>query len=601
MATTFVPRDPLTWFVVGVRRGLLSVCTVALVSCGGGKGGSAALVDGIGAAAADSVSDSSIALNPPGTVGESNRIGLTWQASGAFTSFTVFVQRAEGLGFEPIDATVGSNSAQFARGAAYRLDFPTARVLVRGCSDSNQCVDSNAQPLLDVLLAGVARVAPALQPLRVFGFSISLSADGNTLAAASNEDDEPNQPGSGTIRIFQRGDDGRWIQEARLERFSTQANFGPPLALSGDGQTLVVGAFSHTGTVGGINAPEAPGESDQATGAIHVFTHDAQLREWTRQAFIKAAVPVPDEALGRFVAVSHDGNRALAGSLQRMYLFEREAGQWRQAWMFENRPGTRMSLTEGGGMAMSASGSTVAVRAESLFDRTAIPFLAVHVYKPCPCGNGWHLVADLRSAKSMVRAVDPLDDGFGLALSLSGDGNTMAVGAPMDFGDASDNGTTQNMGSPSSGAVYIFAADEGGAWERRAFLKARTAPAGDKLGDQVALSGDGKVLAARACGLAANAAGLRRNHRAGASVGTEGGAPSCSPGGVSSYVLEESPAGIWSHTAAAIPAPGELVPSQLFSLAFSADAQTLALGLTLFSNDTPNSPVRTGHSSVRIY
>jgi hypothetical protein len=588
-----VVRDPCARLRTWTQATFLVACTTALVACGGSRSGSDATLSGVGSAGAGTDDAPSVTLDLPVTVGESNRIEVRWRAQGDLASFTVFVQRAEGIGFEAVDATVGSNSAQFSRGAAYRLDFPTARVLVRGCDSSNRCVDSNAQPLLDVLLDGVAQVAPALQPFRAFGFSVSLSADGNTLAAASNEND-PNQPGDGTVRIFQRGDDGRWIQECLLERFSVQTNFGPALALSGDGQTLVVGASSHTGTVGGIGAPEAsaplpaPGQAAHFTGAIYVFTHDAQQRKWSRQAFIKAAVPVADEAMGSRVAVSHNGNLVLAGSTQRMYLFERLAGQWRQAWIFERRPGTEMNPTLG--MAMSASGSTVAVRAGSLFDRTAIPYLAVHVFKPCPCGTGWHLVADLRSAKSMVQPIDPLDDGFGLALSFSGNGNTLAVGAPMDFGDASDDGTTQNTGSAGSGAVYIFATDDSGVWQRRAFLKARTAPTNDQFGDQVALSGDGKVLAATACGLAANADGLRRNHRADAKIGGDG-AGLC---GSSSYVFEQSVAGTWSHIAAAIPAPGEVVAPQLFSLAFSADGQTMGLGLTANSNGTV-------HSLVRIY
>jgi len=596
MVAHWVFRDSLARLVGWARTALLGTCAAAVVSCGGGRSGTGAPLDSIGSVGADTAEGRSIALNAPARVGESNQIEVTWQAQGDLTSFTVFVQRATGLGFEAVDATVGSNSAQFARGPAYRLDFPSARVMVRGCDTSNQCVDSNVQSLLDVLLTGVAQVAPTLQPLRVFGHSIALSADGNTLAAASNEND-PNQPGQGTIRIFQRGKDGRWALEARLERFSIATSFGSPLALSGDGQTLVVGAYDHTGIVGGINAPTAnapppaPGEFGHWTGAFHVLTRDAQQRQWSEQAFIKAAVPVADEAFGIRVAISHDGNRALAAGLERMYLFERTGGQWRQAHIFEARPGTRMDSSSG--IALSANGSTVAVRAASLFDRNAIPYLAVHVYRPCPCGNGWHLVADLRSAKSMIQPVDPTDDGFGLALSLSGDGTTLAVGAPMDSGDASDNGTTQNSRSPQSGAMYVFAADDSGAWTRRAFLKARTAPADDQLGDQVALSGDGKVLAAKACGLAANANGLRRNHRAGALIGREAGGGICSWGG-SLYVFEQSPAGTWSHTAAATPAPGELVSLTFFSLALSADAQTLGLGLTTFSDAASN-------SSVRIY
>jgi hypothetical protein len=115
----------------------------------------------------------------------------------------------------------------------------------------------------------------------------------------------------------------------------------------------------------------------------------------------------------------------------------------------------------------------------------------------------------------------------------------------------------------------------------------------DLLGTDVALSGDGQVLAAKACGLAANADGLRRNHRAGAPIGRQPGDVSCFWGG-SSYFFEMLPAGTWSHTAATIPAPGELVSFTFFSLALSADALTLGLGLTSYLNTT-------SESSVRIY
>ena len=48
MATYCVSRDSLTWFVVRARRALLSACTVALVSCGGGQSGPAAPIENAG-------------------------------------------------------------------------------------------------------------------------------------------------------------------------------------------------------------------------------------------------------------------------------------------------------------------------------------------------------------------------------------------------------------------------------------------------------------------------------------------------------------------------------------------------------------------------
>ena len=205
MATCCIPRDPLTWFIVRARRVLFSACTVALVSCGGGQSAPTAPVDSVGPTGADTTDGPSITLNPPTTVGESNRLEVTWQAQGDLTSFTVCVQRATGVGFETVDAIIGSNSAQFERGAAYRLDFPTARVRVRGCNDAGQCVESNEQPLLDPLLGGLA------ENTAQYGLSqVALSADGNTLAvfAGAGDPNNPTTPGTGAVIVFHRAEDG---------------------------------------------------------------------------------------------------------------------------------------------------------------------------------------------------------------------------------------------------------------------------------------------------------------------------------------------------------------------------------------------------------
>jgi hypothetical protein len=519
-------------------------------------------VDSVGPAGADTVDGPGIALNPPATVGQSNRIGLTWRASSSLTSFTVFVQRAAGQAFEAVDAVVSGQSAQFLRGAAYRLDFPTAHVRVRGCIDATQCVDSNEQPLLDALLGGLVQLSA--EPVGSFFSGVVLSADGSTLAvnAAGVFINAQCQTVRGAVVVYQRAVDGQWTPEAELGQSApgTVTFSGVPFALSGDGNTIIVGT------------PEPPG------GAIQVFARDAQ-HNWSRQAFIPNPVTVTPgtQTFGEGIAPSHDGNRiAVATNGGPTYVFEREAGQWRQAHVIEEGPG--ILSFPAANIAISADGSSIAVPVFFQLDST----FAVHVYKACSCADGWQLVAELRSAKPSFKA---LEYGFGHALSFSSDGNTLAVGAGGDPGDASDNGTTMNFGSEASGAVYIFAADDGGTWQRRAFLKARTAPAFDQLGVRVSLSGDGKVLLAGSCGFAANANGLRRNHRAGATVGPPGVDNSRCRFGGSGYVFEADGNGAWSHTAAAIAAPGEranfgdfsVSGGGRFSLSMSADAQTSAL------------------------
>jgi hypothetical protein len=380
MATCWALRDRFVHFIAGTQRVLASVGVVALVSCGGGQNdpaATAAPMDGVELAGAGDAEGPRIALDAPSAVAPSNRIGLTWRAPSSLTSFTVFVRRADGEAFEAIDATVAGASAQFARGAAHRWDFPTARVRVRGCGLADRCVDSNEQPLLDALLGGLVQLSAAS-----FGgvFSgVVLSADGNTLAvnASQTYTNGQGQNVPGAIVVYQRAADGRWTQQAEL----TQAAPGTalfdsmPFALSGDGNTIVVG-----------NVAEAP------DGVVQVFARDAQ-RHWSRQAYIPAPVPSPFGPFGEKVAISHDGNRVLVGTNSgAIAVLERAAGQWQQAHVIEAGAGA-LQLNSPLIMAISPDGSSVA--APAIFsDGTQ----GVHVYKACSCAERWQLVAALRSA-----------------------------------------------------------------------------------------------------------------------------------------------------------------------------------------------------------
>jgi hypothetical protein len=556
MATLCTPRHRLNGFLARARRVLLTAYVgVALVSCGGGHNTSAAPDDGVSPAGADATDEPGIALNAPATVGKSSRISLSWQARGGLSSFTVFVQRAADQTFEAVDAVIAGQSAQFSRGAAYRWDFPTARVRVRGCSAVDQCVDSNEQPLVDVLLGGIAQLSADPFGDRYLGST--LSADGNTLVVIA-----PNAqcgPLFGAIVVYQRAADGHWTLEAALPP-SAPRMFGfdgsESFQLSGDGNTLVVGSY--------------------VDNTVQVFVRDAQ-HNWSRQAYIQSSSPVGPVSFGEGVSIDHDGNRMVVtgqSSPNQIFVFEREAGQWRRAHLIEQGPGT--SVYPPSSVAISPNGALFAVPVYLQSDNT----FAVHVYESCSsCANGWQLAAELRSVGPSFESYRYV---FGQSLSFSSDGKTLAVGDPGD----SSNGGTMNVGSDAAGAVHIFAADDAGQWARRAFLKAKTVFALDALGDRVALSGDGKVLLAGACGLAANANGLRRNHPADATVGLAGGNyPQCERGG-SGYVFEADGSGAWSHTAAAIVAPGSFLggsapgcPNCGFSLSMSADAETSAFAV----------------------
>ena len=116
-------------------------------------------------------------------------------------------------------------------------------------------------------------------------------------------------------------------------------------------------------------------------------------------------------------------------------------------------------------------------------------------------GTTWTQQAYVKASNTgkAAQGDDPGDgDQFGFSLALSGDGNTMAVGAITEDGVAQQiNGNDKDDTAQSAGAVYVFART-GSTWAQQAYVKATQQEAGDLLGFSVALSADGNTLAAAA-------------------------------------------------------------------------------------------------------
>ena len=96
------------------------------------------------------------------------------------------------------------------------------------------------------------------------------------------------------------------------------------------------------------------------------------------------------------------------------------------------------------------------------------------------------------------------NDQFGWDIALSGDGATLAVGAP--FEDSASAGTfapgapgyqtaLHSDGTPGSGAVIVYRRSDTDAWEIEAFVKAPKAGTDDNFGSALALDSSGTTLA----------------------------------------------------------------------------------------------------------
>ncbi|MBI4888109.1 MAG: integrin [Acidobacteria bacterium] len=118
---------------------------------------------------------------------------------------------------------------------------------------------------------------------------------------------------------------------------------------------------------------------------------------------------------------------------------------------------------------------------------------------------------------SNAEAYDYFGDGGGNqghngnSIAVSGDGGTMAVGAPYESGGSRGiNGNQTDNAAYASGAVYVFARRDGG-WLQQAYIKASNTDQSDHFGAAVALSRDGNTLAVAAPWESSAATGVNGN------------------------------------------------------------------------------------------
>jgi hypothetical protein len=292
----------------------------------------------------------------------------------------------------------------------------------------------------------------------LFGISVTLSADGNTLAVgAGAEDSDATGVGgdqandlarnAGAVYVFTR-DDGAWSQQAYIKASNTEADdaFGSSVALSSDGNTLAVGAGGEDSSATGVNGNESD-NSIENSGAVYLYTRSGST--WSQQAYVKASNPDVGDNFGYRLALSANGSALAVGA-----------------------PNEDSSAT-----GVNANHS----------DNSAPQAGAVYVFSRS--GTAWSQEAYVKASNT-----DPIDY-FGWSVALSGDGDTLAVGAWAESSDATGvNGDQRNNSAPTSGAVYVLTRD-GSTWSQQAYVKASNPDPNDLFGWSVALAADGNTLA----------------------------------------------------------------------------------------------------------
>ena len=281
--------------------------------------------------------------------------------------------------------------------------------------------------------------------------SVSISADGNTAIVGGETSSSV-----GAAWIWTRSD-GVWTQQGSKLVGTGAAGFagqGIGVAMSGDGNTALVGGFT----------------DNSGTGALWVWTRSGTT--WTQQGpKLVGSGNIGNAQQGYSVALSFDGDTAIAGGFNddnlrgAAWVWSRSGGVWSQQGSKLVGSNGSSFAGQGKAVAISSDGNTAVVGgyldgnndgAAWIWTRTAGVWTQ----------QGPKLTAPVGVSSALV----------GWSVSLSADGNTALLGAPR--------------ANSFTGAAWVWTRS-GSVWTRQSPALVGTGAIGNaSQGSAVALSGD---------------------------------------------------------------------------------------------------------------
>jgi hypothetical protein len=296
------------------------------------------------------------------------------------------------------------------------------------------------------------------------GISVSISSDGNTAIVGGFRDN--NNMGAAWIWMRSRGvwQEGPKLVSADAAGINGQ---GWSVALSGDGNTAIVGAF----------------DTDKAReGAAWIWARHGGV--WTEEAKLVGSGAIGNANQGFSVSISADGNTAIVGAPKdgvagSAWIWTRSAGVWSQQGAKLIGSGAEGNANQGQSVSLSADGNTAIIGGPS--DSNAAG--AVWVWTRSE-GVWTQQGAKLTGSGAAGNSVGAFQ---GISTSLSSDGNTAIAGGYFDNSDQS--------GNSAAGAAWIWTR-KGGVWSQQGTKLIGSGAVGNaEQGVSVSLSADGNTAA----------------------------------------------------------------------------------------------------------
>ena len=220
--------------------------------------------------------------------------------------------------------------------------------------------------------------------------------------------------------------------------------------------------------------------SDNINAATSVADFTLSFTSWanaTQQAQLQHSNAIAEDRFGRSVSLSEDGNTAIVGAwldnstatyAGAAYVFTRSGTSWSHQQRLEASD-VQGSDSFGQSVSISNDGNTAIVGA-NLEDANGTDAGAAYIYTRS--GTSW-------SEQQKIVSTDIAgNDHFGWAASISGDGNTVIVGARQE-----------SAGGSQAGAAYFFTRS-GTTWTQQQKILAANAGASDQFGHSVSIDND---------------------------------------------------------------------------------------------------------------